>query len=148
MICDNCLESEAAILFVCVGYPGQDQRALVDDLEEPFEHDLARHELIPTPEMVGLPLPDPETDELSDEDFAEADEVNRIVDELLKRRCPDGPDDDVDWGSLYAEAEEELTRRALVGTLCPKCGKPLPPDLLCDCETWQELPEDDRAESK
>ncbi len=59
VICDGCLESQAAILFVCVGYPGEDQRALADDLHESFEHDLAEHE----------------GDELSDGDVAEADEV-------------------------------------------------------------------------
>ncbi len=43
----------------------------------------------------------PEGDELSEDDMAGADEVNRIVDELLKRRYPDGPDGDLDWGDLY-----------------------------------------------
>ncbi len=80
---------------------------------------------------------------LSEQDLAEADEINQIVDEILKQRYPDGPDDDVDWGSLYAEAYELQAERAAVGTPCPKCGRPLPVDLLCDCETWREPPGDD-----
>jgi hypothetical protein len=78
---------------------------------------------------------------LSDEEIAEAEEVNRIVDELLARRYPDGPPDDLDWGDIYADAYQLMAERAAVGQPCAKCGAPLPPDLLCDCQTYQEPPE-------
>ncbi len=80
----------------------------------------------------------PEASELSDNDLAEADEVNQIVDELIAQRYPDGPPDDLDWGDLYADAYQLQAERAAVGSPCPKCGAPLPPDLLCECETYQE----------
>jgi hypothetical protein len=83
----------------------------------------------------------PGEEEWSDAELAAADEVNRIVDELLAQRYPDGPPGDLDWGDLYADAYQRQAERAAVGTPCPKCGKPLPPDLLCECQTWQEPPE-------
>jgi hypothetical protein len=59
VVCDGCLDSEAAIRWACVGYPGEDQRTGVDTLTEPFEHDLARHEPA-APELIGVPgdMPD------------------------------------------------------------------------------------------
>lgn len=44
VLCDECLEGEAAIRFVCVGYPASDGRMPIEELsDEPFEHDLACH---------------------------------------------------------------------------------------------------------
>jgi hypothetical protein len=75
------------------------------------------------------------------EEIAEDFEVDRIVEELLTLRYPDGPPFDLDWGDLYADAYQLLAERAAVGKPCAKCGAPLPPDLLCDCQTYQEPPE-------
>ncbi len=42
-------------------------------------------------------------------------------------------------GAIYiADAYELMAERAAVGTPCAKCGKPLPVDLLCECETYEE----------
>ena len=74
-------------------------------------------------------------------------DVNTIVQELLDQRYPDGPPDDLDWGDLYTDAYQLQAERATVGMPCAKCGKPLPPDLLCECETYHEeydvLPDDE-----
>lgn len=44
VICDACLESEAAILFVCDGYPKDNKRVAVADLAPGlFDHDMSRH---------------------------------------------------------------------------------------------------------
>jgi hypothetical protein len=83
----------------------------------------------------------PGEEEWSDAELEEADEVNRIVDELLAPRYPDGPPADLDWGDLYADAYQLQAERAAVGMPCPRCGKPLPVDLLCECQTFQEPPE-------
>jgi hypothetical protein len=77
----------------------------------------------------------PGEEEWSDAELEEADEVNRIVDELLKQRYPEGLPEDLDWGDLYADAYQLQAERAAVGMPCPRCGAPLPPDLLCECMT-------------
>lgn len=43
VICDFCLENNSTIRQVCVGYPGENRRALTKTLTEPFDHDHSRH---------------------------------------------------------------------------------------------------------
>jgi hypothetical protein len=43
VLCDACLESEAEILQVCVGYPYLGHRQARKDFTEPFEHDMSKH---------------------------------------------------------------------------------------------------------
>lgn len=44
VLCDDCLEADAEIQFVCVGYPATDGRMAITELaNEPFEHDLIYH---------------------------------------------------------------------------------------------------------
>lgn len=75
----------------------------------------------------------------------EADAVTEIVNELITRRYPDGPPDDLDWGDVYADAYEERARRLAIGKPCAHCGAPLPPDLLCECQVPDMLePSEDK----
>lgn len=41
VVCDGCLEKD--LRYACRGYPGQDGRVPIDQLQGDFRHDLARH---------------------------------------------------------------------------------------------------------
>lgn len=48
VVCDECLGdpdagSKVDIKFACVGYPQDNQRISLDQLAEPFDHNMARH---------------------------------------------------------------------------------------------------------
>lgn len=73
-------------------------------------------------------------------------EIVHIVNELLEQRYPDGLPENLDWGDLYADAYQLQAERAAVGQPCPKCGKPLPDDLLCECQTEMPEPNEDDSE--
>ncbi len=46
VVCDNCLEAEAEILEVCHGHPHEGRRMALSVINEPFEHDPAKHEVM------------------------------------------------------------------------------------------------------
>ncbi len=43
IICDECLEKNAEIKFVCDGYPKNGKIIAIDQLTEPFDHDWSKH---------------------------------------------------------------------------------------------------------
>ncbi len=53
VFCDDCLESEAEILFACRGYPATDGRVPAGELTGSHEHDEVLHR---SPESARLPL--------------------------------------------------------------------------------------------
>lgn len=58
VLCDACAESNAAIRDVCVGQPGDNVRAEIKTVQQPFGHDLSRHVVIPdyySPQL-GAPM--------------------------------------------------------------------------------------------
>ena len=46
VVCDNCLEAETEILEVCHGHPHEGRRMALSVINEPFEHDPAKHEIM------------------------------------------------------------------------------------------------------
>jgi len=45
VVCDDCLDEEAPLKFICKGYASQGDRAPIETATEPFGHDLALHRL-------------------------------------------------------------------------------------------------------
>lgn len=43
VLCDECAEKGSEIKFICDGYPKDGKRIPIDDLKEPFGHDLRLH---------------------------------------------------------------------------------------------------------
>ena len=43
VLCDYCFENGAKLIMACDGYPKDGNRIPIDDLKEPFDHDLSKH---------------------------------------------------------------------------------------------------------
>jgi hypothetical protein len=42
-VCDACVEAQAEVRWACLGYPAGGERVPVEQLTEPWEHDMALH---------------------------------------------------------------------------------------------------------